>query len=125
MPLLFACYLAAVPAYGARPSLLFGFLFLIDGGLLAIAIARRQGLLHAIGAAATLLVMATWMAIWYRVACGRSDSSPSASRRSFRSSISSRQSSPAGWRGPYGDAAAQAHYRGPAPPGRVPGARGD
>ena len=64
MPLLFALYLAAVPAYGARPSLLFGFLLLVDAGLLAIAIARRQGLLHAVGALATMLVMATWMAMW-------------------------------------------------------------
>ena len=31
-----------VPAYGAHPALLFGFLFLVDAGLLAIAIARRQ-----------------------------------------------------------------------------------
>ena len=64
MPLLFALYLAAVPAYGARPSLLFGFLIIIDAGLLAIAIARRQGLLHAVGALATMLVMATWMSMW-------------------------------------------------------------
>ena len=64
LPLLFALYLAAVPAYGARPSLLFGFLIIIDAGLLAIAIARRQGLLHAVGALATMLVMATWMAMW-------------------------------------------------------------
>ena len=64
MPLLFAIYLAAVPAYGARPTLLFGFLILIDVGLLAIAIARRQGLLHAVGALATMLVMATWMSMW-------------------------------------------------------------
>ena len=64
MPLLFALYLAAVPAYGARPTLLFGFLILIDVGLLAIAIARRQGLLHAVGALATMLVMATWMSMW-------------------------------------------------------------
>ena len=64
MPLLFAIYLAAVPAYGTRPSLLFGFLLLVDAGLLAIAIARRQGLLHAVGALATMLVMATWMAMW-------------------------------------------------------------
>jgi hypothetical protein len=61
MPLLFALYLAAVPAYGARPELLFGFLLLIDAGLLAIAIARRQDGLHAIGALATLVVVATWM----------------------------------------------------------------
>ena len=56
MPLLFAVYLAAVPAYAARPALLFGFLFLVDAGLLAIALARRQGLLHAVGAVATMLV---------------------------------------------------------------------
>jgi len=65
MPLLFAFYLAAVPAYGARPSLLFGFLFLIDVGLLTIALARRQELLHAVGAVATMLVAATWMASSY------------------------------------------------------------
>jgi uncharacterized membrane protein len=64
LPLLFALYLAAVPAYGARPSLLFGFLIIIDAGLLAIAIARRQGLLHAVGALATVLVLATWTAMW-------------------------------------------------------------
>ena len=64
LPLLFALYLAAVPAYGARPSLLFGFLIVIDAGLLAIAIARRQGLLHAVGALATVLVLATWTAMW-------------------------------------------------------------
>ncbi len=64
MPLLFALYLAAVPAYGARPSLLFGFLFIIDAGLLAIALARRQGLLHAVSALATMLVMATWISMW-------------------------------------------------------------
>jgi uncharacterized membrane protein len=66
MPLLFACFLAAVPAYGARPSLLFGFLFLIDAGLLAIALARRQEVLHAVGAVATMLVPATWIANSYR-----------------------------------------------------------
>jgi hypothetical protein len=65
MPLLFAFYLAAVPAYGGRPTLLFGFLFLIDAGLLAIALTRRQEVLHAIGAAATMLVAATWMSSNY------------------------------------------------------------
>ena len=62
---MFAFYLAAVPAYGAQPALLFGFLFLIDAGLLAIALVRRQGALHAVGAAATLLVTATWLASSY------------------------------------------------------------
>jgi hypothetical protein len=65
MPLLFAIYLSAVPAYAGRPWLLFGFLLLIDCGLLAIAIARRQGLLHAAGSVATLLVMALWLAVSY------------------------------------------------------------
>ena len=65
MPLLFAFYLAAVPEYGANPSLLFGFLILIDAGLLALALVRRQGTLHAVGAAATLLVMATWLSSTY------------------------------------------------------------
>ena len=55
----------AVPAYGANPSLLFGFLFLIDAGLLALALVRRQGTLHAVGAAATLLVTATWLSSSY------------------------------------------------------------
>ena len=35
MPLFFAVYLAAVPAYGAQPALLFGFLLIVDAGLLA------------------------------------------------------------------------------------------
>jgi Predicted membrane protein (DUF2339) len=65
LPLFFAAYLAAVPAYGARPALLFGFLFVIDAGLLAVAIARRQDLPHAAGAVATLLVAAVWLAVSY------------------------------------------------------------
>jgi uncharacterized membrane protein len=65
LPLLFATYLAAVPEYGAHPQLLFGFLFVIDAGLLAIAIAGNHGILHAAGAIATLLVMATWIAMSY------------------------------------------------------------
>src|SRR5688572_26701288 len=50
LPLLFAIYLAAVPAYGARPGLLFGFLALVDVGLFAITAARSQMGLHAVGA---------------------------------------------------------------------------
>src|SRR6185295_9386216 len=34
-PLVFATYLAAIPAYGAHAGLLFGFLFIVDAGLLA------------------------------------------------------------------------------------------
>jgi hypothetical protein len=65
LPLLFAVYIAAVPAFGARPGLLFGFLFLIDAGLLAIALARRQELLHVVGAAATMLVTVIWIGFSY------------------------------------------------------------
>ena len=65
VPVIFSVYLAAVPAYGARATLLFGFLVLVDIGLLAIAIARRQPLLHAVGALSTLLVMAVWLAVSY------------------------------------------------------------
>ncbi len=63
LPLMFAVYLSTVPAFGDHPWLLFGFLLLVDAGLLAIAIARRQGWLHAVGAVATVLVMATWLAV--------------------------------------------------------------
>jgi Predicted membrane protein (DUF2339) len=65
LPLLFAAYLAAVPAYGAHPWLLFGFLLIIDAGLLAVALARRQELPHAAGAVATILVTAVWLALSY------------------------------------------------------------
>lgn len=65
LPLLFALYLSAVPAYGDRPWLLFGFLLLVDAGLFAVAIARQQGLLHAAGALATLSVMVIWLSSSY------------------------------------------------------------
>src|SRR5204863_2662553 len=65
LPLLFAIYLAAVPAYGANASLLFGFLLLIDAGLFVVALVRGQELLHAAGALATLLVMAVWLGTSY------------------------------------------------------------
>jgi hypothetical protein len=65
LPLFFAVFLSAVPAYGARPGLLFGFLLLIDTGLLAIALIRRQEILHAAGALATLLVMVVWLSVSY------------------------------------------------------------
>ena len=111
MPVLFACYLAAVPAYGARPSLLFGFLFLVDGGLLAIALSRRQGLLHAIGAAATLLVTATWMAISYERS---GDPIVAVGFTALFSVFYLVAPIVAGWLArPFGDAAAQAHFVGP------------
>ena len=65
MPLLFAIYLAAVPEYGAHPSLLFGFLLIVDAGLLAVAIARGDEIAHASGAAASIVVFAVWLALSY------------------------------------------------------------
>jgi uncharacterized membrane protein len=65
MPLAFAIYLAAVPGFGAHATLLFGFLLLLDVGLFAIAVARREELMHAVGGGATLLVFAIWLAQSY------------------------------------------------------------
>ena len=63
VPFAFALYLAAVPAYGARFDLLFGFLFLLDAGLLAVALWRGPALLHVAGAASTLIVFAVWLGL--------------------------------------------------------------
>jgi len=64
-PLLFAVYLATARPYGERYGLLFGFLFLINSGLFAIAVTRGQELLHVLGALATVIVTASWMARFY------------------------------------------------------------
>jgi hypothetical protein len=67
MPLVFAVFLAAVPAYGARAGLLFGFLLLLDVAMLAVSLGRREDghTMHALGAVATLLVFAIWLAMSY------------------------------------------------------------
>lgn len=65
LPLAFALYLAAVPAYGARYLLLFGFLGLLVAGLAAISIWRGPGWLHLAGAGSALLVFAVWFASSY------------------------------------------------------------
>jgi uncharacterized membrane protein len=65
MPLFFAVYLATVPAYGARPGLLFGFLLIVDAGLLAVTIARGEEFAHALGAGAAVLVFVMWLATSY------------------------------------------------------------
>ena len=65
LPLLFALCLAWVPALGARPELLFGFLFLVDAGLAVLAAARGPGLMHAAAGLATLLVFAGWISRGY------------------------------------------------------------
>jgi uncharacterized membrane protein len=61
MPLLFAVYLASVPKLAVDPPLLFGFLLLLDLGLLAVAIARREELMHGVAAVTTLVVLAIWL----------------------------------------------------------------
>jgi uncharacterized membrane protein len=65
LPLAFAVYLAAIPAYGEHSALLLGFLLAVDAGLLAISLARRQPLLHALGAVSTTVVIAIWLAVSY------------------------------------------------------------
>jgi uncharacterized membrane protein len=61
LPLLFALFMASSNVYGEHPWVLFGFLFCIDAGLFAVALWRRQMLLHLLGAAATLVVFAAWL----------------------------------------------------------------
>ncbi len=65
LPLLFALYVAAVPGYGSNYGLLFGFLFLLDAGLLAVALARGPETMHLAGGASTILVWAIWLASAY------------------------------------------------------------
>lgn len=65
LPLLFALYVAAVPGYGGNYGLLFGFLFLLDAGLLAVALARGPETMHLAGGVSTILVWAIWLASSY------------------------------------------------------------
>jgi hypothetical protein len=65
LPLLLATYVAAVPQYGARYGILFGFLLCIDVGLFAVSLARRSAALHLTGAATTLVVFAIWLGLSY------------------------------------------------------------
>ena len=66
LPLAFAGYLAVVPEYGSHPILLFGFLLMIDAGLLGISLALRRPALHAIGAVMTVFIWAVWLTTSYR-----------------------------------------------------------
>jgi hypothetical protein len=68
LPLMFAVFAAAVPAYGARYNTLFVFLLLVDAGLAVIAIVRGHRWLHVLGGATTLLVFAVWTATSYNAA---------------------------------------------------------
>ena len=65
LPLLFALYMAAVPGYGHSFGLLFGFLFLLDAGLFAIAVARGPETLHLAGGLSTVLIWAIWLSSSY------------------------------------------------------------
>jgi uncharacterized membrane protein len=65
MPMLFAIYLAMGTAFSSSYALIFGWLLLIDLGLLAIAIAREASLLHAVGAVGTLLTVVMWLSVSY------------------------------------------------------------
>ncbi|HSC28213.1 MAG TPA: DUF2339 domain-containing protein, partial [Vicinamibacterales bacterium] len=65
LPALFAVYLAAVPEYGVSASLMFGFLLVLDSGLLAVALTLRDERLHAAGALATILTVAVWLSTSY------------------------------------------------------------
>jgi hypothetical protein len=65
LPLLFALFGAAVPAYGERYNVLFGFLLLMAAGLGAIAIFRKLEWLYGLAIIATLLTFAIWLAVSY------------------------------------------------------------
>ncbi|HEY7215977.1 MAG TPA: DUF2339 domain-containing protein [Thermoanaerobaculia bacterium] len=68
LPLIFGLYLAAVPAFGARYGLLFGFLFVLQAGLAAVAAFRGPRALHLFAAGAPVLALAVWFGTSYREA---------------------------------------------------------
>ena len=65
LPVLFALFLAMQSQFNAHYPLIFGWLLLIDIGLLAIAIARSTEVLHAVGAVSTLFAVALWLTVSY------------------------------------------------------------
>ncbi len=65
LPVMFAAYLASVSGYGNHYLVLFGFLLLLDAGLLAIAAARGHEFLHLAGAISTLVIFAIWFSRSY------------------------------------------------------------
>ncbi|NWG14479.1 MAG: DUF2339 domain-containing protein, partial [Acidobacteria bacterium] len=66
LPLIFALYMPAIPAYGGHLYILFGFLLCLDLGLMGVAVARSAGALHFAGGLSTLLVFAIWLQVSYR-----------------------------------------------------------
>lgn len=65
LPLLFALFTAAVPAYGARYNVLFAFLLLMAAALGIIAKLRNVDWLHALGGMATVLTWVIWLSVSY------------------------------------------------------------
>jgi uncharacterized membrane protein len=65
LPLIFAIFTAAVPAYGARYNVLFGFLFFLVAGLAIIGATRGPQWLHLLGGITTLLTFVIWFSRSY------------------------------------------------------------
>jgi hypothetical protein len=65
LPLVFAIYLSAVPAYGEHWALLFGFLFVVTAGLTVVA-ARVPRALFPAAVAIGALVFGLWLGTSYR-----------------------------------------------------------
>jgi len=65
LPVVFALYLALGRQYSEHYALIFGWMLVIDAGLLALTIARRLETLHAIGAVTTVIAVVTWTATAY------------------------------------------------------------
>ena len=65
LPVAFAVYLAISSEYRQHYRLLFGWVFLIDVALLALALARGYQALHVVGALTTLLVVVMWVSVAY------------------------------------------------------------
>ena len=68
LPLIFSIFAAAVPAYGTRFNVLFGYLLLVTAGLAAIARYRGPAWLHTLGGITTVATFAIWFATSYRQA---------------------------------------------------------
>lgn len=68
VPLIFSLYLAAIPAYGARFGILFGFLLCVAVGLFVVGIIQGPQSLHALGALTTLATFAIWFGTSYSAA---------------------------------------------------------
>ncbi|HEX7421341.1 MAG TPA: DUF2339 domain-containing protein, partial [Thermoanaerobaculia bacterium] len=65
LPLAFAVFGSAVPAYGARYNVLFAFLLLMTAGLAVVATMRGPDWLHALGGVATVLTFVIWSSVSY------------------------------------------------------------